>query len=295
MLALALGAFVARIASRWYVFNAGRDAEYELRFELLRKLQSLGAAFYRKMSSGEIMSRSTSDLQQVRMLLGFGVLNVVNVVFVFASGLQVMLRLSPPLTLACLVNLPVVILISRALSRGMFHRMRENQAALGRMSDRLQANLAGVRVVRSFALEESERARFEQTNREYLEREPRAGAAPRLVRADHRRDRRDRGPRLLLVRLVVAPPGPRPRGSLAGGVLRLLERVRAHDVADDRRRVRAEHRAARPRRFRPPARRFRRVARGGRRSAPRAEARRGLALRREPHVRVRRRARCSTT
>jgi ATP-binding cassette subfamily B multidrug efflux pump len=168
MLALALGAFVARIASRWYVFNAGRDAEYELRFELLRKLQSLGAAFYRKMSSGEIMSRSTSDLQQVRMLLGFGVLNVVNVVFVFASGLQVMLRLSPPLTLACLVNLPVVILISRALSRGMFHRMRENQAALGRMSDRLQANLAGVRVVRSFALEESERARFELTNREYL-------------------------------------------------------------------------------------------------------------------------------
>ena len=47
--------------------------------------------------------------------------------------------------------------------------MRQNQAALGHMSDRLQANLAGVRVVRSFALEESERARFEQTNREYLD------------------------------------------------------------------------------------------------------------------------------
>jgi ATP-binding cassette subfamily B multidrug efflux pump len=169
MLALAIGAFVARIGSRWYLFNAGRDAEYELRFELLRKLQSLGAAFYRKMSSGEIMSRSTSDLQQVRMLLGFGVLNCINVVFVFASGLQVMLRLSPPLTLACLVNLPIVILISRRLSRGMFLRMRQNQAALGHMSDRLQANLAGVRVVRSFALEESERARFEQTNREYLD------------------------------------------------------------------------------------------------------------------------------
>ena len=169
MLVLAAVAFFARIGSRWYLFNAGRDAEYELRFELLRKLQGLGAAFYRKMSSGEIMSRSTSDLQQVRMLLGFGVLNVVNTVLVFASGLQVMLKLSPPLTLACLVNLPLIILISRALSRGMFLRMRQNQAALGRMSDRLQANLAGVRVVRSFALEQSERARFEQTNREYLD------------------------------------------------------------------------------------------------------------------------------
>src|ERR1700759_2466172 len=79
MLGLALLAFVMRIASRWYLFNAGRDAEYELRFELLRKLQQLGAAFSRKMPAGEIMSRSTSDLQQVRMLLGFGILNLVNV------------------------------------------------------------------------------------------------------------------------------------------------------------------------------------------------------------------------
>jgi ATP-binding cassette subfamily B multidrug efflux pump len=169
MLLLAVGAFIARIASRWYLFNAGRDAEYELRVELLRKLQQLGAAFYRKMSVGEIMSRSTSDLQQVRMLFGFGILNMINVCFAFASALQVMLGVSVKLTLACLVNLPLVILISQALSRGMYHRMRDNQAALGRMSDRLQANLAGVRVVRSFALEERERARFEATNREYLD------------------------------------------------------------------------------------------------------------------------------
>ncbi|HEX3770157.1 MAG TPA: ABC transporter ATP-binding protein [Polyangiaceae bacterium] len=169
MLGLAVLAFFARIGSRWYLFNAGRDAEYELRFELLKKLQQLGAAFYRKMPAGEIMSRSTSDLQQVRMLLGFGILNVVNVCFAFASALQVMLGMSVKLTLACLVNLPLVTIISRRLSRGMFTRMRENQAALGRMSDRLQANLAGVRVVRSFALEEHERARFAAINREYLD------------------------------------------------------------------------------------------------------------------------------
>jgi ATP-binding cassette subfamily B protein len=169
MLGLAVAAFVARIASRWYLFNAGRDAEYELRFELLRKLQQLGAAFYRKMPAGEIMSRSTSDLQQVRMLLGFGILNLVNVCFAFASALQIMLGMSVKLTLACLVNLPLVTIISRRLSRGMYTRMRENQAALGHMSDRLQANLAGVRVVRSFALEDHERTRFEATNREYLD------------------------------------------------------------------------------------------------------------------------------
>jgi ATP-binding cassette subfamily B protein len=169
ILTYAVGAFITRVGSRWYIFNAGRDVEYELRYELLGKLHELGAAFYRKMSSGEIMSRSTNDLQQVRMLYGFGILNVVNVCFAFASALQVMLRRSPSLTLACLANLPLVILVSRAVSRRLYSRMRENQAALGRMSDVLQANLAGVRVVRSFALEEHERERFERTNRAYLD------------------------------------------------------------------------------------------------------------------------------
>jgi ATP-binding cassette subfamily B protein len=168
MLVLAVAAFVARVTSRWSVFNAGRDAEYELRFELLRKLHQLGAAFYQKMPAGEIMSRSTSDLQQVRMLLGFGILNMVNVCFAFASALQVMLAMSVKLTVACLVNLPLVTLVSRAVSRRLYHRMRDNQSALGRMSDVLQGNLAGVRVVRSFALEERERSRFERANREYL-------------------------------------------------------------------------------------------------------------------------------
>jgi ATP-binding cassette subfamily B multidrug efflux pump len=169
MLLLAVVAFGARVASRWFVFNAGRDAEYELRFELLRKLHQLGTAFYRKMPAGEIMSRSTSDLQQVRLLLGFGILNVVNVVFVFPSALQVMIGVSPKLALACLVNVPLVALVSRTISKQMFRRMRDNQAALGRMSDVLQSNLAGVRVVRSFALEDRERLSFEQTNRMYLD------------------------------------------------------------------------------------------------------------------------------
>ena len=135
----------------------------------MRKLHQLGAAFYRKMPAGEIMSRSTSDLQQVRLLLGFGVMNVVNVVFAFASALQIMIGVDGRLTLACLANMPLLVIISRYVSRGMFSRMRDNQATLGRMSDVLQANLAGVRVVRSFALEDRERERFERANKAYLD------------------------------------------------------------------------------------------------------------------------------
>ena len=168
--------------------------------------------------SGEIMSRSTSDLQQVRMLLGFGILNVVNVVLRVRERAPGHARHEPrahPGVPASTCRSSS--LISRAVSRGMFVRMRENQAALGRMSDVLQANLAGVRVVRSFALEERERARFEADQPRVPRREPRPRAAARLVRPDHRRGRRDRDPRLLLVRLGAAPATGRTHGGLSQG------------------------------------------------------------------------------
>jgi ATP-binding cassette subfamily B multidrug efflux pump len=167
ILGLALVAFFARVASRWFIFNAGRDTEYELRSLLLRRLHRLGTAFYRTMSAGEIMSRSTGDLQQVRLLTGFGVLNLANIVFAFASALQVMARISTRLTLVSFVMMPFIVLATRAFSGRMFARTRKNQEALGKLSEVLQTNLAGVRVVRSFALEDRERRRFDAANAAY--------------------------------------------------------------------------------------------------------------------------------
>ncbi len=68
--AVAIGAFGIRVLSRVAVFNGGRIAEYELRRALLHHLQKLGPSFYRRMPTGEIMSRATNDLAQVRLLLG---------------------------------------------------------------------------------------------------------------------------------------------------------------------------------------------------------------------------------
>ena len=169
ILGLALLAFVTRVASRYFVFNAGRDVEYEMRALLLHRLHKLGSAFYRKMSAGEIMSRATNDLTQVRLLYGFGVLNVVNVVFAFSSALQVMVSISGRLTLASFVMLPFLIFVTRSFSKQMFVRTKANQETLGKMSTIAQQNLAGVRVVRSFALEERELQRFQKANDEYLE------------------------------------------------------------------------------------------------------------------------------
>lgn len=159
-----------RILSRVLIFNGGRDVEYELRRVLLDRLHALGPAFYRKMPSGEIMSRATNDLTQVRMLLGFSVLNAVNTVFALASALTISLSISAKLTLASLATFPLLIIITRRFSKSMFSLTRENQAAIGQMSDRVQASLAGMRVVKSFNLENVEVASFQEINHRYLDR-----------------------------------------------------------------------------------------------------------------------------
>lgn len=168
MLGLGVIAFVARVSSRYFIFNAGRDVEYEVRALLLARLHKLGGAFYRKVSAGEIMSRATNDLLQVRLVSGFGILNVINVLFAFTSALQVMLKISPMLTGVSFLTLPVLILITRAFSKSLFARTKDNQQALGVLSDLVQKNLSGVRVVRSFAIEDRELERFRKANDGYL-------------------------------------------------------------------------------------------------------------------------------
>src|SRR5207247_9013061 len=94
MLIVAVTAAIFRVMSRITVFTGGRNVEYELRAALLSHLHKLGPAFFRRMPTGEIMSRATNDLTQVRLLLGFGMLNIVGSVFAFVSALYVMVRMT---------------------------------------------------------------------------------------------------------------------------------------------------------------------------------------------------------
>ncbi len=170
MVFAAVLAFVTRVLSRLTIFNAGRYAEYELRTALLHHLHRLGPSFYRRMSTGDIMSRVTNDLQQVRGLLGFGVLNLFNTMFGLVSALAIMLQFSVKLTIASLAPLPLLFVVMRMYSKRMYLRQRENQEALGDLGGRVQSSIAGVRVVRAFALEEAELASFEVQNRSYLDK-----------------------------------------------------------------------------------------------------------------------------
>lgn len=164
VIALAAVMWGVRTASRVWIFDVGRDVEFDVRNDLLSRLHILGPSFFRRMATGEIMSRATNDVGQVRLLVGFAGLNVVNSLIAFVSAIALMLAISPVLTFWALLPFPLLIVITQAFSRAMYGKSLESQRALAKLADRATENVAGIRLVRAMSLEESERRRFEEAN-----------------------------------------------------------------------------------------------------------------------------------
>ncbi len=166
-----------RVLSRVVVFNVGRDVERELRAETFAHLGTLSPTWYREHNVGDVMSRLTSDMTNIRLLGGFALLNALNTAIVFAATLPIVLALDLQVALLALAPFPVVILGARLTARRVFVRTREVQAALGELTTRVQENLAGQVVVRAFSREAAEEQAFAACNLELRRR------ALRLARA----------------------------------------------------------------------------------------------------------------
>jgi ATP-binding cassette subfamily B protein len=166
----AVAVLITRTCSRVFIFNVGRDIEFTLRGEVLAQLHRLGASFFGKSSAGDIMSRATNDLGQVRLLLGFGSMNLVNAIVAYASALVLMLAISPKLTLVALIPYPFFLFAMRMFVRRLYTVSQEQQKVLGKLSERAQEYLSGVRVVRAYTADAFERQRFEAANQDAVQR-----------------------------------------------------------------------------------------------------------------------------
>jgi ATP-binding cassette subfamily B protein len=167
---LAAAQALIRTWSRILIFNAGRNIEYRLRGDLFRHLLRLDAGFYRRHPTGDVMSRLTNDLSAVRSLFGPGLLNLINTALVYVTTVWLLVHLSPWLTLWALLPYPFLLAGGRLFSRRMYHWSRAIQEQLGVMSASIQEDLAGVAVIKHYALEPVRDAKFRALNDTYLER-----------------------------------------------------------------------------------------------------------------------------
>jgi ATP-binding cassette subfamily B protein len=164
IIVIALVQSVARTFSRFVIFNVGRDIEYDLRNDLFAHLERLPLSYYQSQQTGDLMSRLVNDITAVRMLLGVGFLNLINTPIYYVYAVSIMVSLDWRLTVAALVPYPIVLVVVKRTSRQLMERTLRVQEGLAAMSARVQENLSGMHVVKSYVREQEETDAFERLN-----------------------------------------------------------------------------------------------------------------------------------
>ncbi len=167
---LAVGDAIALFLTRRLLIGASRDIEYEMREDLFRHLLCLPPSWYRRNRVGDLMSRAVNDLSAVRMLLGPGIMQAGNTLLVGTVSLVLMFRVSPPLTAVALAVFPVIAVATKVMGQVTHRRFTKIQEFFSEISAEAQENFTGQRLVRAFAREASEEARFDANNREFRRR-----------------------------------------------------------------------------------------------------------------------------
>ena len=155
---------------RSIIIGVSRHMEYDMRNDFYGHLQKLPLRFYQEQRTGDLMSRATNDLANVRMLIGPAVMHSLSSLLVVAGAFVMMLRTESSMALMSLAAVPLVAGMVTIFGRRIHNRTRAVQDAFGEISARVQENLSGVRVVRAFTREENEIDLFKQMNRDYVER-----------------------------------------------------------------------------------------------------------------------------
>lgn len=161
---------VIRIFSRTTLLHAARRIEYAIREDLYGKLLSMDMPYFERGRTGDLMSRFANDLTNIRMLLGFGVLNVINTALIYVAAIALMARINPSLTLWAVIPFPLMIIAAKGITRRMFHHSRRAQEELARLTSQAEESIAAAVVVRSYCREDATVAAFEEIGRRYLRR-----------------------------------------------------------------------------------------------------------------------------
>ncbi|MFQ5926026.1 MAG: ABC transporter ATP-binding protein [Terriglobia bacterium] len=168
LVAIALTTGFFRFWMRWILIGVSRDIEYDLRNDLFRHLTQQSVRFYSRQRIGDLMTRATSDISYVRMVLGPGIMYSANALMAFPIAIAWMLYLDWRLTLYVLAPVPFISYAVKFFGQHIHQRSERIQGKFSELTARVQENLAGVRLLRAFCQEDSELDAFDQLNRDFI-------------------------------------------------------------------------------------------------------------------------------
>lgn len=168
ILVLASGMWVVRMSSRILLFGVGRQVEFDLKQKIFNHLLKLEPAYFANNTVGDLISRATSDVDNIRRLLGFAVLSLANTIFAYALTLPVMLGINVRLTLLAIAVYPIMLFLVQGFSNHLRNQQLQVQEETSGLSELIQEDMSGMALIKIYAQEDNERRAFGEFNQQLL-------------------------------------------------------------------------------------------------------------------------------
>jgi ATP-binding cassette, subfamily B, multidrug efflux pump len=148
---------------------ASQNVAYDLRNALQRKVTELSFSFHDKAEAGDLLSRAIQDVERIRFLTGRASFRVFESIFLMLISAGVMIWMNPKLGLLAIISIPLLVIQSIRFGRVFRPLSFEIQKQLSTLTTRVEQNLRGVRVIKTFAQEDAEIKRFDVENRKWYD------------------------------------------------------------------------------------------------------------------------------
>ena len=157
-----------RMASRVLIFGVGRQVEFDLKQRIFEHLLTLEPAYFARNTIGDLINRATSDVDNIRRLLGFAVLSMANTFFAYIMIVPAMARLDGRVTLFSLAVYPVMFGVVAVFGNRLRRQQLDVQEEISNISDLIQEDMGGISLVKIYAQEDNERLAFALRNSSLL-------------------------------------------------------------------------------------------------------------------------------
>ncbi|HEY5465625.1 MAG TPA: ABC transporter ATP-binding protein [Clostridia bacterium] len=166
LLLVALMTFITRFIWRYIIMGNSRNMESYLRKRLFAHLQTQPPEFFNHQKTGDLMAYAINDINAIRMTFGPSLaqgVSGITIAILSVTGMST--GVNPRLTLFALLPIPIVVVLVVIMGRLVQQRFRRVQETFAAVSDRVQEDISGIRVIKAYVQEEEESTRFEGLNR----------------------------------------------------------------------------------------------------------------------------------
>ncbi len=150
----------------YWAQKASQGIAYDLRNEMIQKLEYLEFSFHDQHNIGQLLTRATNDVEALRNFFGTGILQIIASIFTLIGSVIILLNTQWNLFLAVVWIIPIIMLIFFLVFKRLGPIFGSIQQKLGQLNTILQQNILGIRIVKGFTAEDSEREKYDSKNQE---------------------------------------------------------------------------------------------------------------------------------